>query len=143
MSPLPDPKTELQIQAALEYLEQVLPQSACLKIVQLIDKLPEPVSALQRLEKFYSQLPWELGSKDTDGKFIYAALTVFANSRYLSNVIMNSPELLHWALGIKKTSRCRFSTMTCAGILVRFQRSTATRMSPIELQYSSTSTCCL
>ncbi len=98
MSPLPDPKTELQIQAALEYLEQVLPQSACLKIVQLIDKLPEPVSALQRLEKFYSQLPWELGSKDTDGKFIYAALTVFANSRYLSNVIMNSPELLHWAL---------------------------------------------
>ena len=82
----------------LDTLKKHVPADAADKIPQLLDALPDPAGALQRLIDFYQRLPWNARPSDFDGKAIYALLTAFGNSRYLSNVLLNSPDLLGWAL---------------------------------------------
>ena len=82
----------------LESLRGRVPEQAAARIPSLLDALPDPVGALQRLDQFYRTLPWQPTSEDSDGKAIYAALTAFGNSRYLSTMLLNSPGLLRWAL---------------------------------------------
>ena len=94
-----------RIEQLLSALRQQIPSHAVAKIPQLLPALPDPVGALQRLAQFYCQLPWKLDTSDFDGKVIYAALTAFANSRYLSTLVLNSPELLHWCLDPKNLER--------------------------------------
>lgn len=84
--------------ALMEALRERIPASAVERIPALLDALPDPLGALQRLEQFYRQLPWEPKPEDYEGKAIHAALTAFGNSRYLSNMLLNSPGLLRWAL---------------------------------------------
>ena len=94
-----------RIAKLLGALRQQIPSHAVARIPQLLPALPDPVGALQRLDQFYRQLPWKLNTRDFDGKVIYAALTAFANSRYLSTLVLNWPELLHWCLDPKNLER--------------------------------------
>lgn len=94
-----------RIEQLLGALRQQIPAHALARIPQLLPTLPDPVGALQRLDEFYRQLPWVLRTRDFDGKVIDAALTVFANSRYLSTLLLNWPELLHWCLDPKNLER--------------------------------------
>ncbi len=87
-----------QIAQLLDALRQHLPAAAMQKIPRLLPTLPEPVAALQRLLEFYRRLPWEPEAEDFDGKVIYGALTAFASSRYLTNLLLNWPPLLRWSL---------------------------------------------
>ncbi len=75
-----------------------IPARARRRISQLLTALPDPATALVRLEQYYRNLPWDPGDADFDGKAIDAALTVFGNSRYLSEVLLKSPTLLRWVL---------------------------------------------
>lgn len=87
-----------RIAALTDSLRKRIPESAVVRIPALLDALPDPLGALQRLEQFYRQLPWEPTPEDYEGRAIHAALTAFGNSRYLSNMLLNSPGLLRWAL---------------------------------------------
>lgn len=89
----------------LDTLRKQVPAEAADKVPQLLDALPDPVGALQRLIDFYGQLPWAPQTGDFDGKAIYALLTAFGNSRFLSNVLLNSPDLLKWALNPENLER--------------------------------------
>ncbi len=86
-------------------LRQHLPEQAAASVPPLLNALPDPSGALRRLLEYYRQLPWKPGPEDFDGKVIYAALTVFGNSRYLSNLVLNWPELLHWSLASENLER--------------------------------------
>lgn len=86
-------------------LRQHVPADAADKVPTLLAALPEPVGALQRLIQFYRQLPWKPSAIDFDGKAMYALLTAFGNSSYLSNVLLNSPSLLHWVLDPRNLER--------------------------------------
>lgn len=87
-----------RVAALLETLSERVPESAVARIPQLLEVLPDPVGALQRLEQYYRRRSQQESSRDFEGNAIYAALTVFGNSRYLSNMLLNSPDLLQWAL---------------------------------------------
>lgn len=84
--------------ALMASLRERIPETAAARIPALLDALPDALGALQRLEQFYRQLPWEPKPEDYDGRAIHAALTAFGNSRYLSNMLLNSPGLLRWVL---------------------------------------------
>ena len=86
-----------RVAALLETLGKRVPESAVARIPQLLEALPDPVGALQRLDQYYSQRR-DASSRDFEANAIYATLTVFGNSRYLSNMLLNSPGLLQWAL---------------------------------------------
>lgn len=92
------PGTEVRIEPLLKELEKHVPADSAAKVPQLLADLPDPVGALQRLIDFYRRLPWEARPADYSGKSTYALLTAFGNSRYLSNLLHNSPDLLAWVL---------------------------------------------
>lgn len=100
-----DPRGDARITELLGDLRQQLPEPAAASVPPLLNALPDPVGALRRLLDHYRQLPWTPGPKDFDGKVIYAALTVFGNSRYLSNLLLNWPELLRWSLNPENLER--------------------------------------
>ena len=75
-----------------------LSDRAIARIPRFLDSLPDPVGALQRLQQFCEQTTPSARPEDFDGKAVYAALTVFSNSRYLSNLVLAQPELLRWSL---------------------------------------------
>ncbi len=99
------PTADMQTEALLDRLGQHIPVEAVAKIPRLLTDLPDPVGALQRLIDFYRRLPWDPGPADYGGQSIYALLTAFGNSRYLSNVLQNSPDLLAWALAPENLER--------------------------------------
>lgn len=82
----------------LESLSAHLSDRAIARIPRFLDSLPDPVGALQRLRQFCEQTTPGARPEDFDGKAVYAALTVFSNSRYLSNLLLAQPELLRWSL---------------------------------------------
>ena len=86
-------------------LREHVPAEAAEKVPTFLDALPDPVGAIQRLIDFYRQLPWKPRAADFDGRAIYALLTAFGNSRYLSNVLLNSPALLGWVLDPRNLER--------------------------------------
>ena len=96
---------EARIQQLLADLREHLPDHAAARVPPLVETLPDPVGALQRLLEYFRNLPWKADETDFDGKVIYAALTAFGNSRYLSNLLLNRPELLHWALAPENLER--------------------------------------
>ena len=87
-----------RVPALLEGLSAHLSGRAIARIPRLLDPMPDPVGALQRLLQFCEQTTPDTRPEDFDGKAVYAALTVFSNSRYLSNLLLSQPELLRWAL---------------------------------------------
>ena len=87
-----------RITELLVNLRQHLPEHAAASVPPLLTDLPDPVGAVRRLLEYYRQLPWKPQREDFDGKLIYAALTAFGNSRYLSDTLLNWPELLPWSL---------------------------------------------
>lgn len=91
-----------------ELLAQVrsqIPRDAADGVPGILATVPDPEGALQRLVEFYRNLPWRPGPDDYEGRALYAALTVFGNSRYLSNLLLNWPELLRWALDPENLER--------------------------------------
>ncbi len=100
-----DARTEARIASLLDTLRQRVPATAADKVPPLLAALPDPLAALQRLVDFYRQLPWEPRPADFAGRAIDALLTVFGNSRYLSNVLLSSPRLLAWVLDPENLER--------------------------------------
>ena len=94
-----------RVAALLETLGERVPENAVARIPQLLEVLPDPVGALQRLDQYYRRRSREATSKDFEANAIYAALTVFGNSRYLSNMLLKSPGLLQWALDPENLER--------------------------------------
>lgn len=82
----------------LEELRSFMPADAAAKIPAVLAGLPDPAGALQGLHEYFRRLPWKPGPEDFDGKLIDGALTVFANSPFLLNLLLNWPELLRWSL---------------------------------------------
>ncbi len=89
----------------LAELRDQIPRDAADGVPGLLLTVPDPDAALQRLIEFYRNLPWRPGPEDYEGRALYAALTVFGNSRYLSNLLLNWPELLRWALAPENLER--------------------------------------
>lgn len=93
-----DPTGDARVEDLLDQLRQHVPASAADRVPQLLVGVPEPLAALQRLLQFFRNLPWDSGPRDYGGRSLYGALTIFGNSRYLSNALLNWPELLGWTL---------------------------------------------
>ncbi len=87
-----------RVEQLLGQLRGHLPERGIARIPRFLDALPDPVGALQRLLQYCVQAPQDARPDDFDGKAVYAALTVFGNSRYLSNMLLQRPEMLRWAL---------------------------------------------
>lgn len=87
-----------QTDELLAELEPLVPRSAAKKVPKLLETVPDRDAALRNLVEHFRNLPWKPEPEDCDGRTLYAALTVFGNSRYLSNLLLNWPELLRWAL---------------------------------------------
>lgn len=137
-----------RIAELLGALRQHLPEHAAASVPPLLTDLPDPPGAVRRLLEYYRQLPWKPGPKDFDGKLIYAALTVFGNSRYLSEVLLNWPELLSWSLDPENLERtisagelrsdlgsfvAHFDDETAALFLARFRRKHMLRIAMRDL----------
>ncbi len=99
------PTADPQIMSLLERFGKHVPEEALAKVPQLLQDLPDPVGALRRLIDYYRRLPWDPQPADYSGNSIDALLTAFGNSRYLSNVLQNSPDLLAWVLAPENLER--------------------------------------
>ena len=140
--------TDKRIVPLLDGLRKHVPAEAADKVPQLLRDLPDPVGALQRLIDFYRRLPRQPRPADYSGKSIYALLTAFGNSRYLSNLLQNSPDLLEWVLDPENLERTipagelrsdlgsfwvRYSDEDAALLLARFKRKHMLRIAMRDL----------
>ena len=82
----------------LASLGRRLPEDAIKAIPALLTTVPDRHTALQRLDRYFSRVPWTLDPADYSGNILHAALTVFGNSGFLSDVLLRYPELLRWAM---------------------------------------------
>jgi glutamate-ammonia-ligase adenylyltransferase len=82
----------------LASLGKRLPADAIKAIPSLLTTVPDRHTALQRLDRYFSRVPWTLDAEDYSGNILHAALTVFGNSGFLSDVLLRYPELLRWAM---------------------------------------------
>ncbi len=87
-----------RLAALLSSLEKRLPALAIKGIPALLATVPDRYTALQRLNRYFSEVPWTLGPEDYSSNVLHAALTVFGNSPFLSDVLLRYPELLRWAM---------------------------------------------
>ena len=94
-----------RIPGLLKQLRTHVPPQSADRVPQLLDALPDPAGALIRLIDYYRRLKRETRPSDFEGRTIYALLTAFGNSRYLSNVLLNSPDLIAWALNPENLER--------------------------------------
>ena len=94
-----------RVSPLLEGLSAHLSERAIARIPRFLNTLPDPVGALQRLLQFCEQTTPAARPDDFDGKAVYAALTVFSNSRYLSNLLLGQPDLLRWTLDPENLER--------------------------------------
>ncbi len=69
------------------------------------DDLPDPHGALQRLLEMFHRAPPTALPDEFDGRTVHAALTVFSNSRYLTDMLLSRPSLLGWALEPSRLER--------------------------------------
>ena len=142
------PATDKRVGPLLDGLRKHVPAEAADKVPQLLRDLPDPVGALQRLIDFYRRLPRQPRPADYSGKSIYALLTAFGNSRYLSNLLQNSPDLLEWVLDPENLERTipagelrsdlgsfwvRYSDEDAALLLARFKRKHMLRIAMRDL----------
>ena len=105
MSVVASTSIDERVPTLLEGLSAHLSDRAIARIPRFLDSLPDPVGALQRLRQFCEQTDPSARPEDFDGKAVYAALTVFSNSRYLSNLLLAQPELLRWSLDPENLER--------------------------------------
>ena len=105
MSVVASTSIDERVPPLLEGLSAHLSDRAIARIPRFLDSLPDPVGALQRLRQFCEQTDPSARPEDFDGKAVYAALTVFSNSRYLSNLLLAQPELLRWSLDPENLER--------------------------------------
>lgn len=82
----------------LAALDKRLPPGAAAQLPALLTGVADRETALQRLDRFFSAIPWTLREDDYARDFLRAALAVFGNSKFLSDILLRSPELLHWAI---------------------------------------------
>ncbi len=82
----------------LASLAKKLPSQAAAEIPSLLAAVPDRGAALQRLDRFFSEMPRALRPDDYSGDALRAALTLFGNSAFLSDILLRYPELLRWAL---------------------------------------------
>lgn len=144
---LPKPAGQ-RVASLLEALQEHVPAEAASKVPQLLSDLPDPVGALQRLIDYYRRLPGAPRPADYSGRFVYALLTAFGNSRYLSNVLHNSPDLLGWVLEPENLERTiptgelrsdlgsfwvRYSDEDAALLIARFKRKHMLRIAMRDL----------
>ncbi len=79
-------------------LEKKLPSQAAAEIPHLLADVPDRHAALQRLDRFFSTIPWTLRPDDYTGNTLRAALAIFGNSPFLSEILLRRPQLLRWAM---------------------------------------------
>ena len=82
----------------LAALDKRLPPGAAAQLPALLTGVADREAALQRLDRFFSAIPWTLREDDYARDFLRAALAVFGNSKFLSDILLRCPDLLHWAI---------------------------------------------
>lgn len=60
---------------------------------------------LQRLDRFFAAIPRTLHPDDYADNILHAAVTVFGNSTFLSEIVLRDPELLRWAMAPRNLHR--------------------------------------
>lgn len=86
-------------------LEKRLPRGAAAAIPSLLAGAADREAALQRLDRFFAAIPWTLREGDYARDFLRAALSVFGNSAFLSEIVLRYPELLRWAIDPRNLNR--------------------------------------
>lgn len=102
------PTTELPAGAAfrrperarstLEKIAARLPAPDLAVLRQLLGQSPDPDAAVDRLDRFLDQGPEAIEAVQSSPKRLHAAITVFAFSNFLTDVLAKRPQLLAWAL---------------------------------------------
>ncbi len=82
----------------LAALAKKIPSSAADAIPSLLAGVADRGAALQRLDRFFSTISRTLRPDDYSSDILRAALAVFGNSTFLSEILLRYPELLRWAL---------------------------------------------
>ena len=98
MPVVPKSSIDESVPPLLGKLSAHLSARAIARIPRFLETLPDPLGALQRLLQFCDRTAPGARPDDFDSHAVYAALTVFSHSRYLSSLLLAHPELLGWAL---------------------------------------------
>ncbi len=99
------PATDKSLDRALASLGRFVKADALRSIRRVWSELPDPQVALDRLLELFRRAPRGALPANFGGRTVHAALTVFSNSRYLSDMLLGRPNLLSWVLEPSRLER--------------------------------------